>query len=115
MELKSFKKHLRPSLRRMSKEKENPFAIDNFYYEEISNLTQAGGWSVDFLNKKSYFDKQARRILKVPDTYTPTLNQSYLFYAEEHIQKATNLFFACAQGDPFSTEIKMVTYTKEVF
>lgn len=115
MELKSIKKHLRPSPKRMFKEKESPFVIDNFYYEEISNLTKAGGWSVDFVNKKSYFDKQARKILKVPDSYIPTLNQSYLFYAEEHLQKATNLFFACAQGDSFSTEIKMVTYTKEIF
>ncbi|MFC4633725.1 ATP-binding protein [Dokdonia ponticola] len=115
MELKSFRKRLRSSKESALEEKVNPFAIDNFYYEEISNLTQAGGWSVDFVNKKSYFDKQARKILKVPDTYIPTLNQSYLFYAEEHMQKATNLFFACAQGDSFSEEIKMVTYTKEVF
>ncbi|GGG20620.1 hypothetical protein GCM10011344_21600 [Dokdonia pacifica] len=115
MELKSIKKHLRPSLKRISEEKTNFFAMDDFYYEEISNLTQAGGWSVDFVNKKSFFDKQARRILKVPDTYIPTLNQSYLFYAEEHMQKATNLFFACAQGESFSAEVKMVTYTKEVF
>ena len=115
MELKSIRKRLRPSKESTLKEKVNPFAIDNFYYEEISNLTQAGGWSVDFVNKKSYFDKQARRILKVPNTYIPTLNQSYLFYAEEHMQKATNLFFACAQGDSFSEEIKMVTYNKEVF
>ncbi|WP_299209658.1 HAMP domain-containing sensor histidine kinase [uncultured Dokdonia sp.] len=115
MELRSIKKHLRPSQKRIPEEKVNPFAIGNFYYEEISNLTQAGGWSVDFVNKKSYFDKQARRILKVPDTYIPTLSQSYLFYAEEHLQKATDLFFTCAQGDSFSAEIKMVTYTKEVF
>lgn len=115
MELKSIRKRLRSSKESTLEEKVNPFAIDNFYYEEISNLTQAGGWSVDFVNKKSYFDKQARRILKVPDTYVPTLNQSYLFYAEEHMQKATNLFFACAQGDSFSEEIKMVTYTKEIF
>ena len=115
MELKSFRKRLRSSRESALEEKVNPFAIDNFYYEEISNLTQAGGWSVDFVNKKSYFDKQARKILKVPDTYIPTLNQSYLFYAEEHMQKATNLFFACAQGDSFSEEIKMVTYNKEVF
>ncbi len=115
MELKSIRKRVSMPLKRTPIVKENSFAMDDFYYEEISNLTQAGGWSVDFLNKKSYFDNQARRILKVPKTYIPTLKQSYLFYAEEHMQKATNLFFGCAQGEPFSTEIKMVTYTKDVF
>lgn len=91
------------------------FKMDDFYYEEISNLTGAGGWSVDFLNKKSFFDKQARRILEVPEDFVPSLKQGYLFYAEEHMDMATKLFFDCAQGIPFDQEIKMVTYTKKVF
>ncbi|MEP0518254.1 HAMP domain-containing sensor histidine kinase [Dokdonia sp.] len=115
MELKSLKKRLYTTQKNTPIVKENLFTMDDFYYKEISNLTLAGGWSVDFLNKKSYFDKQARKILQVPDSYIPTLKQSYLFYAEEHMQKATNLFFGCAQGESFSTEIKMVTFTKEVF
>jgi len=91
------------------------FKIDDFYYEEISNLTGAGGWSVDFLNKTSYFDKQARHILEVPEDFTPTLKEGYRFYANEHLELATRLFFDCAQGTPFHEEIKMITYTGKVF
>ena len=90
-------------------------SIDNFYYKEISELTGAGGWSVDFKNKKSFFDDQARNILKVPKNYTPTLNTGYKFYAEEHMDQASSLFFDCAQGESFSTHIKMKTYDGEMF
>lgn len=91
------------------------FAMDDFYYEEISNLTGAGGWMIDFEQKKSYFDKQARRILQVPNEFVPTLKNGYKFYAEEDNAKATELFFGCAQGIAFTTEIKMVTYKGTVF
>lgn len=91
------------------------FKMDDFYYEEISNLTGAGGWSIDFKNKKSFFDKQARRILEVPADFVPSLKEGYSFYAKEHMELATKLFFDCAQGIPFHEEIKMVTYTNKVF
>ena len=91
------------------------FSIDDFYYREISELTEAGGWSIDFENKKSFFDNQARKILNVPENYTPTLKKGYRFYAEEHLEKANTLFFECAQGHPFSTQIKMKTYDGDVF
>lgn len=91
------------------------FAMDDFYYEEISNLTEAGGWMVDFISRKSYFDAQAKRILKVPKDFVPTLKSGYKFYAEEHTPLATKLFFNCAQGIPFNTKIKMVTYDGTIF
>lgn len=94
---------------------QDTFKMDDFYYEEITNLTGAGGWSVDFENKTSFFDKQARQILEVPEDFKPTLKEGYRFYAEEHMELATALFFECAQGKPFQKEIKMVTYTKKVF
>ncbi|AWH73820.1 histidine kinase [Dokdonia sp. Dokd-P16] len=91
------------------------FSMDNFYYRQISELTGAGGWSVDFKNKKSFFDDQARNILNVPKDYNPTLNTGFNFYAEEHMDKATALFFDCAQGKSFSTHVKMRTYDGEIF
>lgn len=91
------------------------FSMDNFYYKQISELTGAGGWSVDFKNKKSFFDEQARNILNVPKDYKPTLNTGFNFYAEEHMDKATALFFDCAQGKSFSTHVKMRTYDGEIF
>ena len=93
----------------------NYFSMDNFYYRQISELTGAGGWSVDFKNKKSFFDDQAKNILNVPQDYKPTLNTGFNFYAEEHMDKATALFFDCAQGKSFSTHVKMRTYNGEIF
>jgi len=98
-----------------SETKDDIFSMDTFYYEEVSQLTAAGGWSIDFENKRSFFDKQARRILNVPDDYEPTLKTGYQFYAEEHLEKATSFFFDCAQGKSFNAEIKMLTYDKRKF
>lgn len=89
--------------------------LDNSYYEEISNLTEAGGWSVNIVEKTSFFDKQARKILEVPDDFIPSLKNSYKFYAQEHRTKAKGLFFDCVQGTPFHEEIKMVTQTGKIF
>lgn len=95
--------------------KSEQVVLDSTYYEEISNLTNAGGWSVNFVEKTSFFDTQARRILEVPEYYIPSLKEGYKFYAEEHRDLATNLFFGCAQGTSFSEEIKMITYTNKIF
>lgn len=116
MDLITFRKKSRNSLNKPLKlQNRDFFKMDDFYYEEISNLTGAGGWSVDFLNKKSFFDTQARRILEVPQDFEPSLKEGYRFYAEEHIELATRLFFECAQGTSFREEIKMVTYTNKIF
>ena len=109
------RKRLRTNSFNVEKTPRDIFALDDFYYKEISSLTEAGGWSVDFVNKRSFFDKEARRILEVPEDFIPTLKTGYQFYAEEHLQRATELFFECAQGKSFTTEIKMVTYTQKVF
>lgn len=116
MELITFRKKRKARVNRPVKmQNRDLFKMDDFYYEEISNLTGAGGWSIDFKNKKSYFDKQARRILEVPVDFVPTLKEGDRFYAKEHLDRATQLFYDCAQGIPFHEEIKMVTYTNKVF
>jgi len=103
------------SVQKSTKSPSDQFSIDSFYYNEISLLTRAGGWGIDFKNKKSFFDDQTRNILKVPSDYIPSLNIAHKFYAEEHKEKATTLFLECAKGKPFSTQIKMQTYIGEVF
>lgn len=116
MEIKPFRKRTTPThTKTKTVEHRSLFAMDDFYYEEISNLTGAGGWMIDFIEKKSYFDKQAKRILKVPTDFTPTLKNGYKFYAEEHSEAAAELFLGCAQGIPFHSEIKMVTFDGDVF
>lgn len=96
-------------------ETSDEISVDNFYYKEISELTEAGGWSVNFLEKKSFFDEQARNILNVPRVFIPTLKSGYRFYAKGHVEKAAMLFSQCAQGESFSTRIKMVTYDGKEF
>ncbi len=115
MALQTIRKRLRIKPNFEPMQGQDLFEMDDFYYKEISNLTEAGGWSIDFINKKSYFDQQARKILKVPIGYKLSLKTAYKFYAEEHMELANDLFYRCAQGDSFSTEIKMVTYTNDVF
>ena len=98
---------------KLTLEEKTPF--NNFYYEELAKLTGSGGWSVNFLEKKSYLDSEARRILKTPKDFVPSLSNSLEFYAEEYRDLAAKTFFECSQGKPFSVVIKMLTYQKIPF
>lgn len=106
--------NFKPSIGKPKEDNNQPMG-DNFYYQEIADLTGAGGWSVNFVAKTSFFDAGAKRILKVPKDYKPSLKSGYRFYAEEHLEKARSLFFSCAQGESFSIEIKMQTYDGDIF
>ncbi len=89
---------------------------DNFYYRESAEMTSTGSWYVDFIEQKSYWDKETRRIMEYPEDYIPSLKNSSNYYAEEHHQRAADAFFKCAMaGTPFNTEIKMVTANKRIF
>lgn len=91
----------------------SPFS--HFYYREIAQLTASGGWSVNFKEKKSYLDPEARRILRTPAGYRATLKNALDFYHPDSREKATNMFMECSLGKPFSTEIKMLTFNKKEF
>jgi len=89
---------------------------DNFYYRESAEMTSTGSWYVDFLEQKSYWDHETKRILEYPDNYIPSLKDSSLYYAEEHLQLAADSFFKCAMaGKAFDVEIKMLTANKREF
>ena len=89
---------------------------DNFYYKETAEMTATGSWYVDFVNKKSYWDFETRRILEYPEDYVPSLSQSASYYASAYRQQAADLFFNCAvAGKRFDTEIKMLTATEREF
>lgn len=94
--------------------REHPF--NDFYYKEIALLTGAGGYRVDFINKTSYIDPQGQRILQIPSGFKPSLVKNLLnFYAEEEQERVSKTFAACSNGIPFTTTVKMVTYTGEPF
>jgi len=94
-------------------QEENPF--NNFYYKDVAELTKAGGWSVNFREKKSLLDPQARKILNIPNDYVPSLRTGLDFYTEPYKAKATEAFMACSMGTPFSIVVKMRTYLNEEF
>ena len=97
----------------LSHQEKNPF--NNFFYEELAKLTASGGWSVNFLEKKSYLDPEGRRILKTPKDFLPSLSNALDFYAPEHQEFVAKTFYKCSQGKPFSIVIKMLTYYKSPF
>ena len=91
-------------------------SFDNFFYKEVASLTGAGGWSIDFENKKSYLDPAARAILGVPKGYVPSLYKLLEFYVEgDNRTNATEVFLACGNGVAFETIVKMQTYEKKEF
>lgn len=90
--------------------------FDSFYYKEIAKLTAAGGFSVNFLEKRSYLDPQARRILKTPPDFRPSLKIAINYFAPSCQERAMQLFKNCIEGTPFTTEeLKMVDYTGREF
>lgn len=92
---------------------DSPF--NNFYYKDVAELTQAGGWSVNFKEKKSFLDPQARKILKTPPDYIPSLRTGLDFYTDLSKPKATEAFMQCSMGTPFSIIVKMRTYHNDEF
>ncbi|QNJ97375.1 sensor histidine kinase [Constantimarinum furrinae] len=89
--------------------------FSDFYYKEVAKLTAAGGFSVNFAEKLSFIDPEARRILQTPLNFQPSLKASLQFYAQDHRDKAEELFHNCCRGIAFSTTIKMRTYTGKEF
>ncbi|WP_432412088.1 PAS domain-containing protein [Rasiella sp. SM2506] len=94
--------------------KNNPF--DDFYYKEIALLTGAGGYWVDFITKTSFIDPQGKRILEIADlNFSPSLTDILNFHAPEERERTIATFKACAKGQPFKTQVKMLTATGDVF
>lgn len=89
--------------------------IDKFHYKDVAQLTGAGGYSINFKEKKSYFDPQSREILNTPKDFQPSLNKALRFYADDHKELAAEVFMACSMGTPFSTVVKMLTYDGREF
>ncbi len=82
-----------------------------FHYQETAVMSSTGSWFVDFINKKSYWDPEAKKILGYPEDYEPSLKNSHLYYTEDCLQQAADLFLSCTtNGKAFNAEIKMRTF-----
>jgi signal transduction histidine kinase len=91
----------------------HPF--NDAYFKQLAKLTGTGGWSIDFNEKQSFLDQEARRILKVPKDYIPSLRFALDFYAPENHVLALETYEACREGQPFALDFKMLTYYKNPF
>jgi signal transduction histidine kinase len=97
----------------LSESDNHPF--NDSYYKHLAKLTGVGGWSIDFNQKQSFLDQEARRILKVPKDYVPSLRFALDFYAPEHHLLALETYEACKEGQPFTLDFKMLTYFNNPF
>lgn len=89
--------------------------FNKFYYKQLTRLTGIGGWYVDFVNKKSYFDPQARELLDVPKSYLPSLKNSLDFYPKDFKAQAFNMFQKCSAGEEFTVVLKMQAFNGRQF
>ena len=89
--------------------------LSDFYYKELATMTGSGGWSINFKEKTSTLDHEARKILRLPSSYKTTPKGALSFYAKKHKNKVMSLFLECSKGTPFNTTIKMVRYDKKKF
>lgn len=84
-----------------------------FYYQEMAIMSSTGSWYVNFKNKKSYWDDEAKKILGYPKNYIPSLKNSHKYFAKDNLEKVVKLFSNCmVNGVGFNEEIKMITALK---
>ena len=88
---------------------------EKFYYEQIASLTGAGGFNVDFIEKKTFFDNQLRAILETPEGYKPSLKHTLHYYDMDFHNVVAKNFDSVKKGKAFEHELKMITYTNKVF
>ena len=94
-------------------EREDP--PERFYYEQIATSVGAGGWTIDFINKKSYFDKQLRTILETPAGYEPSLKNALHFFDKDFHKIVIEEFENSKKRKSGEYEVKMVSYKGNLF
>lgn len=86
----------------------------DFYYE-VANMSGAGGWSINFKAKTLFIDTNARRILKIPSDFCPTLRSSLAFFKPEFRKEIIKIIFEGSTGLDYNGTLKMQTYDKKPF
>lgn len=81
-------------------------------YEKANEMARVGVWEVDFLTNKLFWSSITRQIHEVPDTYEPSFEQAINFYKEGSCREEmlSNFNRTMATGEPFMTELKLITY-----
>lgn len=82
------------------------------YFQEIAQLTAAGGWLVNLVDKAYFIDNQARKILNIPKDIHPTFNSIPQFYSPEFKQSITKACYNLSEGVDFCGVVKLIRYDK---
>lgn len=90
-------------------------AESNDIYYEVANMAGAGGWSINFKAKTIFIDANARRILKIPSDFSPTLRSSLAFFKPEFRKEIIKVIFEGSTGLDYNGTVKMLTYDKKQF
>ena len=88
---------------------------ERFYYEQIAKSVGAGGWTIDFVEKISYFDKQLYEMLEAPASYKPSLKHALDFFDKEFHDVIIQEFNILKKGNSTNGEVKMITFQDRVF
>ncbi len=88
---------------------------EGYYYEQIAASVGAGGWTIDFIEKKSYFDKQLRTILKTPEGYKPSFNRAIQFFDKDYHNQLIYEYENLRNGLSCAHDVKMCTYQNQAF
>ncbi|WP_158856547.1 PAS domain-containing hybrid sensor histidine kinase/response regulator [Lunatibacter salilacus] len=74
-------------------------------------MARIGGWKLDMSNKELTWTEITKNIHCLPDHYTPTLDESILFYKEGYYRdKMNELVQLCIEyGKPWDEKLKLIT------
>ncbi len=79
--------------------------------EQMSDLGCIGAWEVDLITSSIYWSSMTKKIHEVPESYQPQLASGIEFYKEGHSRDTIQALVekAIEDGEPFSTELEIVT------
>lgn len=88
--------------------------FSNFLFSEASRLTHVGGWELSMRDNTLYWSDEVRRIHKVPEGFTPSLDQGILFYHPDDREVVRKTVAdALENGTPFEFEARLLSMDGE--
>jgi PAS domain S-box-containing protein len=78
--------------------------------EQTNSLAKVGAWEFNLVKGTFYWSNLTKLIHEVPNDYTPTLEQTYRFYKDEHrIKMMSAIENATNHGIAYDIELQIVT------
>ncbi len=93
----------------------NGKSSSHFDYEEIASLAELGSWWVDLRTKECHMDDTAKKLLKLPHSKKPTLDEMLSYHAPFERERAAKIFLDCSSGLAYNTTIKLIDFENNEF